>query len=342
MRYAFAQNSNAGQDSWKVVINDNTTNRISILPGMFVIDGQQIIIDEEVTVSGLTTPGGARTDYVWVHIDDQEWDYHSDSDMFVDPVIGQTANRSKLVPTFIVVEGSAVPPAVTGGYLYVVASLSRIANANVTAGMITDLRYISAQNYVEQGLDYQKTAALTFTMSAGSAVVGGTRYYYTATPYVLNPNVTTYYYINNAGVVTVAATIPDMFEALFVPLFKFITNGTGITTFIDLRLFAGGSPWVDREVYNARGSFDSLSEAHGLRGTATFNSTTGVVINLAPFFNRAPAGFSYSIEINRLDDDPTVGDIRVTRNAITANFTVYCTGTNDYSTFEWVLRHTHT
>jgi len=126
------------------------TNQITIAAGIGSAYGYIISQASPINVTGLTTPGGARTDCVWLSISESEIDSVADP-AIATAALGETTRRSKLVIGWGVTENSLVPPANTGepwavGVVYIrVALLSRIASVTIDSSMIYDRKQLFRQ-----------------------------------------------------------------------------------------------------------------------------------------------------------------------------------------------------
>jgi len=112
---------------------------------------------------GLTTPGSARTDEVYLDIHIEEWNATEDSDLLMPIGAGiECMRRLKLVQSIQVIEDTGTHGTTPADYVdsdgnqhYTVplASLARISgNANITEAMVTDLRdpYFGSGREVEE------------------------------------------------------------------------------------------------------------------------------------------------------------------------------------------------
>lgn len=133
-----------------------TANQVTIAAGIYTIRGCTIEVFNTVTIAGLTTPGGARQDTVWMSITESEIDSVADPNIAV-VQLGETTRRRQFTVNFGVNEGSATPPADTagepwaGGTKYItLAHLYRSASAVVAANQIVDRRYSAQQSYAIQ------------------------------------------------------------------------------------------------------------------------------------------------------------------------------------------------
>lgn len=91
----------------------------------------------------LTTPGGNRTDTVYLDVWEREVDSTEDPDQLINPQIGvETAVRLKREWAVRVVENNNAVPAAPAGHVYLaLARLARIGgSATIGGGAITDLR----------------------------------------------------------------------------------------------------------------------------------------------------------------------------------------------------------
>ncbi|MCU1282449.1 MAG: hypothetical protein JWM53_5995 [bacterium] len=132
-----------------------TNNTITVAPGIYCLGGYTVEIFSGITISGLTTPGGARTDCVWMKIDEIEVTSSADP-AITTQALGETAVRQQVRVTFGVTENSTTPPANngqpwSGGFIYgTLAHLYRSASAVVAANQIVDRRYNAADAYAIQ------------------------------------------------------------------------------------------------------------------------------------------------------------------------------------------------
>lgn len=95
-------------------------------------------------ITGWTTPGGTRTDCLYLDITLPIIDSHTppDNDVtLVNPAWGkETAVDQRLAFSFVKYEGYSAPPTAPAGHYYVgIATISRTASATITDGMITNL-----------------------------------------------------------------------------------------------------------------------------------------------------------------------------------------------------------
>jgi hypothetical protein len=120
--------------------------------GHYYVAGYLVALPSDTTYSGqevaqatLTTPGGARTDEVYLDVWLDEIDGTEDTGI-VDPTLAvETSRRLKLMWAVKVSEGGAVPPDYTDGngirhHTSWLATLARTATAAIDAGMVTDRR----------------------------------------------------------------------------------------------------------------------------------------------------------------------------------------------------------
>lgn len=118
-------------------VSSPAANQITVSVCQLVVDGLYIDVTAPVTVTGLTTPGGARTDYLYAEVVMSE---------IADPTplapLGAVSNRKQLSVSFKVIENAAVP-ASTGRVLdggtqrFSLFKLDRIASSDPTAGTVT-------------------------------------------------------------------------------------------------------------------------------------------------------------------------------------------------------------
>lgn len=123
-----------------------TTNQVTVKAGWLICDGIPIKIASDYTLTGFTTPGGTRTDIVWVRVTQVE---------ITDPAkiarIGETTKRLQLQVTLGITENSTAG-AVTalntvaeiwesGTRYFPIAEVTRGAGVSaITTATITDLR----------------------------------------------------------------------------------------------------------------------------------------------------------------------------------------------------------
>ncbi len=116
----------------------------------------------ETLIPALTTPGGPRTDIVYVdfyfaEVSAAAGSEYQDSSLLVAGIGTPTANRTRQVQDIRVSEGGSLPsdgPDGNGIYhRYIqIATLNRTATANITSGMIVDNRIlINSVNSISQG-----------------------------------------------------------------------------------------------------------------------------------------------------------------------------------------------
>ena len=88
----------------------------------------------------LTTPGGARTDIVYLHIFEDEIDSTEDANI-KDPTLAvETAVRTRLRFRVRVAEGGSMPVDDATNWYFQLAVMNRTAQANIDAGMVADSR----------------------------------------------------------------------------------------------------------------------------------------------------------------------------------------------------------
>ncbi len=124
------------------------TNKVTVTAGLMVFRGYSIELFANTDITGLSTPGGARTDCVWVKLQETEIDSVLDPSIAVSQ-LGETTRRRRSTMTLGVTENSVDPPADSGGepwaggikYLKI-ANLYRTASAVVAANTVVDRRHI--------------------------------------------------------------------------------------------------------------------------------------------------------------------------------------------------------
>jgi len=236
-------------------LSSGSPNSLLIYQGTYYNEGRELTLFSNVLITGLTTPGANRTDYVYIEYYDTEIDGTVDPNI-IDPVIGiETACRKKTVINVRVAEGTAIPQPAAGRVHVQIATLSRTAgNPNITSTMITDDRKKASRNFVISGLRPSHTGGLAYAMTLGSCFVADTKYTLGSFAGAVPAASTRYLYIDNAGTLQLAATLPTTFNT---PLAKFVSNATTITSLTDLRMFsnlATDTPRIDVSI-NIDGSF---------------------------------------------------------------------------------------
>jgi len=124
-------------------ITDNTANMITLDTDVEAI-GALVYDRFEITIEALTTPGGARTDEVYIEMWAEEISGRDDTTI-VEPTIGLILNdslcRRMKVQAVVRVAENATTPSDTADHFYVkIAMLARTATANILTAMITDDR----------------------------------------------------------------------------------------------------------------------------------------------------------------------------------------------------------
>lgn len=149
--------------------------------GRIFVNGYPVLLQSDTTYSAqpisqaaLTTPGGARTDQVYLDAWLDEIDSTDDADI-LDPSLGsETSRRLKLFWAVKVVEGSTMPASFTDGTnirhnTMLLAKINRTATATITAEMVVDMRnstrpFLSAlvNKTVSQSIPDTTGTAITF------------------------------------------------------------------------------------------------------------------------------------------------------------------------------------
>jgi len=151
------------------------TNQITVAAGVGSAYGYIISQTGSVNVSGLTTPGGARTDCVWLSISESEIDSVADTTIAT-AALGETTRRAKLVIGWGVTENSLTTPASTGepwagGTVYIrVALLSRTASATVSDSMIYDRKTLFRQSIENLSGDFTPVKSFMYDDKSSSSV----------------------------------------------------------------------------------------------------------------------------------------------------------------------------
>jgi len=142
-------------DGFKVVENSPNTNQIKLSAGTGFVGGEIISLENDLVVTGLTTPGAPRVDEVYLEVREVE----RDSTTFPDTgniAIGETTTRLQLVVSAQVAEGGVTPASTgelhVGGIVrFHIATLNRDANNTVTTAEITDTRPLIGISVPEGG-----------------------------------------------------------------------------------------------------------------------------------------------------------------------------------------------
>jgi hypothetical protein len=133
------------------------TNEITVSAGSVLHKGYLLEVDSPTTITGLTTPGGARTDYLYLEAVENEV-----ADPSPDPVLGVQSYRRQIAVSLKVVEGAVVPASTgdlwSGGTVRMkLAKIERTASATINLGMVTHYGASTAQdalkNYIFDGFD---------------------------------------------------------------------------------------------------------------------------------------------------------------------------------------------
>lgn len=112
---------------------------------MAILESNVAYADQSITQSALTTPGGARTDKVYLDAWLDEWGPSEDAGI-TDPVLNKvTSRRLKLLWAVKVAEGGAMPADYTDAnglphFTMLLATINRTAQAAIDAEMVVDER----------------------------------------------------------------------------------------------------------------------------------------------------------------------------------------------------------
>lgn len=99
-------------DGGRVTSDGATANQLIVKAGTLVAAGYMINITADQIITGLTTPGGNRTDDVYLKLEEDEISSGVDALIKV-AKLGETSVRKRLKFSFVVDEGGAAPPADT-------------------------------------------------------------------------------------------------------------------------------------------------------------------------------------------------------------------------------------
>lgn len=151
------------------------TNQITVSAGVGLAYGYLVSQTSPLNVTSLTTPGGARTDCVWLSISESEIDSVADTAIAA-PALGETTRRSKLIVGWGVLENSLVPPASTGepwsgGTVYIrVALLSRTASAVINDVMVYDRKRLFRQSIASLSSDFSPVSSFIYDDIVSSCI----------------------------------------------------------------------------------------------------------------------------------------------------------------------------
>jgi len=256
---------NQYQDSWRVVEHPvNTSNQVMVLPGPMIMDSYRVLLDEPITISGLSTPLVATTYYVWVRFSLVIVDGLEDP-AIVDGGLGETSHRVLLEPEFIVMDSTDAPALAASQWNVLLAKMDRPAppaSSAITQAYITDERRVWWDSYVEKGFDLSfGGTSLSRGYTSGRVIVGGTRYQINSGTVTLSSASTAYMYVDTSGSVNLDTVIPEGDAyGKNIPLYKLASNASNIIYFEDLREFVGGNPLVIEEIVDARAQFNSIND----------------------------------------------------------------------------------
>lgn len=137
MRAILGDSVYSEDDGGRVTSDGATANQLTVKAGVVVVDGHVVNIDADILVTGLSTPGSARSDDVYIQLDSVEIDSVEDESIAAQ-AIGETSLRRQLQVSIVVDQGAASPPSSTsdgvtylGGRKY--ALLARVYRAAATA-----------------------------------------------------------------------------------------------------------------------------------------------------------------------------------------------------------------
>jgi len=310
-----------------LALTSGAANSLLIYQGTYYNDGRELTLFNNVLITGLTTPLLDRTDLVYIDYYDEEIDGTQDPNI-IDPIIGaETAVRKKTTITVKVAEGTAVPLPASGHVHIHIATLNRLGgNPNISTAMIADMRLEASRNFVLEGLRPSHTGGLAYSITAGECFVANVKFTPGGFAGAVPANSTRYIYVDNAGVIQVAANLPTTYH---VPIAEITSNTTTITTLTDLRMFsnlATSTPRIDVTL-NLDGTVKegaiSLANLNILRpheqtspnmtvyveaGTFIKSDGTGAVTYVggsSPVF-ALPVGFS-KIDLLTIDDNGNLG-----------------------------------
>lgn len=248
--------------------NENT---FTVLPGFGYFQGMLVQLLDPIVVSGLSTPVGPRTDYVYL-----DWSF-VEVDSLTDPTIlglvyppgggsptsPETATRETIEVSIGVAEGVPIPAPPAGTQRIRIASLTRPAANPFINGTVTDERELWRHTYVGEGLRVSSAGAgFDVDVEAGQYWSAGVIRNPIATTVTLPTANTTYYiYADSAGVIGFDSYPP--LDAFQVVLAKVQTPAAGPIPdegILDMRPWQAVHARVEREVMDARGTLPTLSD----------------------------------------------------------------------------------
>jgi len=244
-------------DSFQIVPT-GVANTLDVLPGFGYDRGVFVRKLDRVNITGLTTPIGNRTDYVYMEWWYEEVDAIADPNIIVPPLAIETATRQALRVEFHVSEGVPIAVSPLGHNRVRIGSLNRLAgNSMITAGMIVDERTNWRDTYVSEGGLVEESTPTTVDVGAGRATVGGTVVTWIDTNLAV-PAVDGLYYVfvDNTGTLTVDGSLPvDEWD---LPFAVVSVSGSVIDVITDIRLQDPILTSIRTEVEDARGTQPSL------------------------------------------------------------------------------------
>lgn len=247
-------------------------NELSVRRGVMVVDDTIVFLDQDTVISGLTTPVGLRTDYVYALISRSQKD-ETDFPDIVNPVTGEVwALRYAYDIALAFSENHpSSPPIVPAGSMSVeLARLDRTPNPIISSLEIIDSRPLHARTYHTPvvgsmgrvtdagGLTVDVEAAegrvedVDFTVSASSGIA-------------LADDSTTYIYIESSGPSRVFTTTVPL--EIVAPEAVVVTAGGVISSITDKRLFRSQDQHAMRLEDLEAASGGVIAEITAARGT---------------------------------------------------------------------------
>lgn len=255
-----------------MVESTGNPNELSVRSGVMVVDDTILFLDQDTVISGLTTPVGLRTDYVYAIVARSQKD-ETDFPDIVEPVTGEVwALRFAYDLSFVFSENHpSSPPVVPAGSVAVeLARLDRTPNPIISPAEIIDSRPLHARTYHTAvvgsmgrvsdagGLDVDVEAAEGKVQGVGFAIPA-------SSGITLTDDSTTYIYIESSGPSRVFTTVVPLeivsLEAVVV------TAGGAISSITDKRIFRSQDQHAMRLEDLEAASSGTIAEIVAARGT---------------------------------------------------------------------------
>lgn len=336
---------------WKVMAN-GATNQVEVWPGDIYLEGYTIRLVDTAVIG--INPGGANPAGIWAVLTPETLDSFDDPSI-VYPGLDETSQRAAYDIAFFVGYALA-PPSIVTGQLAVRLATVNPATVATQAG-ITDNRTSVSRNFVARGLAAIRKPGSendTLEVAAGTVFVNGA--FLQKATFDYSPPVgpgTLFLYLNSAGVLQTASSYPLTQQVIRLGRVEFDAVGD-ILSFRDDR---NSQPYFAllKEIEDARffpplnTTYNTLAERLDVQseyavpnfsGSAVLNSTTGRVVSTAglPFYDPGTV-FAAMVSVRKLGTvlPAQVGQVLIEYDYASERFIVYNTGSDNYSTFDWVV-----